>query len=1189
MDHSRPRRKAAVNKNYLDVAEEDEPKRKKGKKQRIPHNWQPPPREEDYFSHKLDLAGATVDMATLTLRLGALTIHKGDYIYMVSEPPGEPYYIGRVLGFSPRDDVKATLDAAAAHVFQVQWFYRPRDINKSSLELRLLFASMHSDTCPVTSYRGKVSVRHKLEFKEAQLEQYVATPNCFYFDKLFDRYMLKFYDIIKTSQLLEYIDNAANNSRHYILALIKRFEFVFMELIRTKQFLNTFATTESSHCDVCSEWCAPADSVVCGGCGFHFHMLCLDPPLLKKPSRGFSWLCAFCTKRQEIEYQNNRLVMLSNDNRLANEPDLVDFDLELPERKKALTLPKYEQMAIDFLQRDASDTVDARRLKEEWPMRYLGIHTKLEDALDMEDRLPYPRASTSLGPKFQVTNVPEYIDHPIVYYDLDSEPKKGKKKKVTDDVAEKLPIPEEYAHLHPRDFPHWLQLRPKGYVQRGDDSCLVWRPLEHDKKDNFATLDKYIADCAPQAEKLGLHPNSPNFVDAILRAYMENPETALDAVSKLTLKTLKEPEFSREEVKRFENGVKKYGSELYPTFREVKTQPCAMIVRFYYLWKKTDRGRQIWGNYPGRKKKAKSKQTKSTDLADSDDDSAYENDKIEKKGKTLVCKHCRTNELVQWFKGSNDEDDGVPALCFRCARLWRRYAVEWEEPLVVEHKKRGVGRKKLEYELIEDSELILQRTQNGAQEEREEKKEREKDKKEREKEKKDKDKEKEKDKGKDKEKGKDKDKSASPEKKAPVRVSRRREEKEKEKERKVEAKVEEKPKAEKPKPKPKPAKRKAEKVVVQVKRQKPGSAAASTVLNGNYRPDICVETVGDALQQRDMSELEPFVSDTKRSTCQVCLEALEEDVLTCLCGFGLHPLCGGIVVGRNRPRLWICDFCLNLDKVHFLTNDECALCLQGGARFPILESGRWCHLVCALFAFCDVSFRNLSAPAFVAKSVVALTNTKATIAVESTSRVAADRCHLCAKKGAVLACKACSKRVHVKCAQTHSFRVGFVVAPVKAAKANTTAFVEGESGKLQPAVCCPEHDCKIFDLRKLGSRSANGEQKTLVQMFIEDIARSTNPKMTGLQMRAHNYMHLNATKEERPFKAETCDNCKVTFSPKWWRNGGTWCHTCHQTKARTGEWPVYANEAEEMEVELHAPLELRHGLRSSLDFVGNVY
>lgn len=883
MSHTRPKRKATANKNYVDTASESlfdllaassrgssAPKnlvngktnsaatnqkspRKKGLAANsrpelengqgtplevarragntvgnlahiVPYNWQPPVAPQDEFSHKLDLADATVNTVLQVLTcprhvplsghfqreevelkelqnlivknlglapepLGSrrkqprtgFQIKKGDYIYMVSEPPGEPYYIGRVKGFKRKDEnhEERETESAANYVFQIQWFYRPRDILKHTLDSRLLFASMHSDSCPLSSFRGLLTVLHKLDVEtyfqppkmpqnpwSNAVEYYSSFPNCFYFDKLYDRYILKFYDVVKTSTLLPYIDNAANCSKNYILALNKRFEFVSMESARTKVFLNNFASTTSTHCDVCADWCGLNDSVTCAGCEKHFHMLCLDPPLMKKPSRGFSWSCALCTKKHELEHQSKKMLMLSHDNRSTNEEELSSslIDPVLPpvtaaDHPKKLAenfLPKYEQMAIEYLNKDALVSALERRLREEWNIRYLGLHARLEEAVDPFDRSYYPRVSTSLGQRYQVSNIPECNGHPIVYYDPDksaaeknkkksSGNKKPAKKKVEADTVKELPIPKDYQGINPKDFPSWLQPRPKGYIERGVDdgageTCtLMWKPLDSDLEDNFAKLDEFVASQDPVAAKLGMHPNSPNFADAVVKAYIScNGDTskAADIVSRLTRASLKEPTFSKEEVKRFEAGVKKHGSELYPVSKEVRTQPTSMTVRFYYIWKKTPRGQLIWGNYPGRKKKLnKDTEMKITptvdDYADSDDDSAYENEKIIIKKKPFQCKHCKSYESQKWFKitgfdgtttieDASEVDDVDPAcviaLCFRCAKIWRRYAVYWEDPLEVDKKNaRGVGgyKRKVESELVTDAEKIILHAQNA--------------------------------------------------------------------------------------------------------------------------------------------------------------------------------------------------------------------------------------------------------------------------------------------------------------------------------------------------------------------------------------------------------------------------------------------------------------------------------------------
>lgn len=786
---------------------------------KLPINWVPPVKANERFSHRLNLKDAFVDMEMQTLtcpnqphidyvasdsvedrelqRLiciqtgqkntpgsnsgrksrAPFQLLKGDYIYMVSEPPGEPYYIGRLMGFHLKgkvDETRGPVDINANYEFLIQWFYRPRDISKNTTDLRLLYASMHSDTCPVSSFRGLLTVKHKLEVEKfyvpklhgnagesmSAVEYYTSLPNCFYFDKLFDRYMIKFYDIIKTSTLLDYLENETNNNKNYILALNKRYEYVFMEAARTKVFLNNFTSTMSTHCNICAEWCPAAESVTCSECNKHFHMLCLDPPLLKKPSRGFSWSCAICSKKHELEQLRKKILMLSHDNKTTNQDELstgeslhpLDGSEMLSQRNGDDILPKYELCAIDYLNNDAETSVSERRLQEEWNIRYLGLHCRLEDAVDPDDRSPYPRASTSLGTKYQAINIPECVDHPIVYFDIEKDglergkSKKGPggrktaKRKSDAKMGRHLSIPPEFEDVPPSQYPSWLQARPKGYVERGEDdgegdTCtLLWKSPERDLEDNFARHDAFVAACAPYAKKLDLHPNSPNFVDAIVKIYMEadgNTEKGVAAVKKLTRKSLKEPTLTKDEIKRFEAGVRKHGSEIFPISKEVKTQPCSALVRYYYIWKKTKAGQAIWGNFPGRKKK-KNKESEMKIIkpgetcADSDDDSSYENDKIIDQKTLFKCKHCHLFVSEEWFKitgfdGASKHDtllddipmvdsDAVSALCFRCAKLWRRYAVYWEDPLEVERKStRGLGgyKRKVEAELIADSEQTL--------------------------------------------------------------------------------------------------------------------------------------------------------------------------------------------------------------------------------------------------------------------------------------------------------------------------------------------------------------------------------------------------------------------------------------------------------------------------------------------------
>lgn len=158
----------------------------------------------------------------------------------------------------------------------------------------------------------------------------------------------------------------------------------------------------------------------------------------------------------------------------------------------------------------------------------------------------------------------------------------------------------------------------------------------------------------------------------------------------------------------------RYGSELHLVTKHVKTRKEADIVRYYYQWKKTPKGREIWGNFDGRKEKKEAKTKKPVaklvdDVADEEDDSAFDVEKAGQRKRGFECKFCGTRKSRQWrrapgvapgtlistekpgsHKKKQEEKWLVSALCRKCAELWRRYAIQWEDPEEVA-KKMGQG------------------------------------------------------------------------------------------------------------------------------------------------------------------------------------------------------------------------------------------------------------------------------------------------------------------------------------------------------------------------------------------------------------------------------------------------------------------------------------------------------------------
>ncbi|KAH8157728.1 hypothetical protein CIB48_g10515 [Xylaria polymorpha] len=628
-------------------------------------------------------------------------LEANDHVYLVCEPPGEPYYLGRIMEFlHVRNDSKKPVDA-----LKINWYYRPKDIGKRVNDTRLVFATMHSDISPLTSLRGKCQIRHKAEIED--MDAYRKTPDCFWYEKLYDRYIQKHYDVIPCFQIVNVPEKVKK-------VLDERWKYILVEQGRGKEF-----TSAVKLCKRCSGYCASNDSVDCAVCQQTYHMNCVRPPLLKKPSRGFAWACAACSRAQERKLE------------ARHTPSLLDPHLEGDEEE----LWDEEEEAIDTNRTSPTDGIDdshqpatAEQIYQAslWPYRYLGQHCKPEDALDYDDRI-YPRAGSRLGPKHQAT-VLSWPGRPVKLVKPIETKKTGKKdgKSSKDALAA---VEAEKLRLYREKRP-WIQDEPAGYVPRGEDfdnddpnntAQLLWKPCDDTVAVPFAGFPKskstndvispesrinnYIRSAkAKIVPVLGLPKESTNFLDVAVNTLFKHDyktDGALRALDRTEKSAFKEPELSASENKKFEEGVTKYGSELYLVTKHVKTVKHSRIVRFYYAWKKSDRGKQIWGNFSGRKGKKEAKKAEADasklqdDVADDHDDSAFDTDKALERKRSFMCKFCSTKSSRQWRRAPNSastvlsEGGGkgahkekiqyLVALCRRCAELWRRYAIQWED------------------------------------------------------------------------------------------------------------------------------------------------------------------------------------------------------------------------------------------------------------------------------------------------------------------------------------------------------------------------------------------------------------------------------------------------------------------------------------------------------------------------------
>ncbi|EXV04296.1 PHD zinc finger-containing protein [Metarhizium robertsii] len=640
-------------------------------------------------------------------------LEPNDHVYLVCEPPGEPYYLGRIMEFL---HVHAKGESKRVDSVRINWFYRPKDIGRKNTDTRLLFATMHSDISPLTALRGKCQIRHRVDIDN--LETYRRTPDCFWYEKLYDRYIQKNYDLIPTSTIVNVPDKVKK-------VLDERWKFVLVEQGRGKEL-----TSAVKLCKRCSGYCASNDSVDCAVCQNTYHMNCVKPPLLKKPSRGFAWSCAACSRAQERKLEARNTPNGTDANGDIDDDDaLDDDDDDMPGIITDRTTPADNE---EHHHATAEQIYQASL----WPWRYLGMHCKPEDALDYDDRI-HPRASTRIGPRHQA-NVGVWPGRPVEYV----KPLETRKGRGAPKLSKEAQIAQEAEKALRTKRPKWVQDEPPGYQVRGEDldendpaatSTRLWMPPPSDTVSDDDIVG-YMTKAQGMAKRLNIPERSTNLQDVALETLFRHdydPAAALKTLPDIKRDSFKEPTLTPAENRKFEEGVAKYGSELHLVMKHVKTMTPGAVVRWYYTWKKTERGRQIWGSYSGRKGKklAKKEETAASkaadDVADADDDSAFDTEKALVQKRSFICLFCESQDCRQWRRApasqgplsenggrATSKDKGnqsVVALCRRCAELWRRYAVRYEPPedLIKKAGQSGakIWKKKQEEELLKEIQI----------------------------------------------------------------------------------------------------------------------------------------------------------------------------------------------------------------------------------------------------------------------------------------------------------------------------------------------------------------------------------------------------------------------------------------------------------------------------------------------------
>jgi hypothetical protein len=454
-------------------------------------------------------------------------------------------------------------------------------------------------------------------------------------------------------------------------------------------------------------------------------MNCVRPPLLKKPSRGFAWACGPCSRAQERKLEARNTPNLAD----PDDEELMDEDEDEAHLAEGMDTSRTspEPTAGDNFSVHPG-TAEQIHQASLWPFRYLGVHCKVEDALDYDDRI-YPRASSRLGPRHQA-NVTIWHGRPVELVkpaDVKRKYMRGGNHKKDAKLSKETLAALEADKIAKEKRPKWVMDEPAGYIARGEDhdnddprntAQLLFRPEEppFDVTSgidpatwiiNAEAYEKSIKSSEGPARKIGVESYSVNYLDKAINLYFRthwDSDVATKELLKIEKKDLKEPILTPAELKKFEDGVAKFGSELHSVKKHVKSVSAANIVRFYYAWKKSDRGKQVWGNYTGRKGKKEAKKAEANsgklqdDVADDYDDSAFDNDKAMEKKRGFQCKFCSSRSSRQWRRapgtaagttlsadpsnkstGKDKAPQLMVALCLPCAVVWRKYAVQWEE------------------------------------------------------------------------------------------------------------------------------------------------------------------------------------------------------------------------------------------------------------------------------------------------------------------------------------------------------------------------------------------------------------------------------------------------------------------------------------------------------------------------------
>ncbi|KZS94685.1 hypothetical protein SISNIDRAFT_452773 [Sistotremastrum niveocremeum HHB9708] len=526
-----------------------------------------------------------------------------DHVYLgnhYSARDGLPYQIARIMEFLPPEGASnIRMKGKGKEIYsrvRINQYNRPGDVYERHWpDSRLLYASFMTDVVPLNFIRGKCYVRHKDMISD--LTAWRKKPDRFYFSKVFEGYMKREFEVLPVRD----IHNLPKYIKHI---LASRYDLIVTEKETIPEWTDNLRL-----CEYCGEWAPSLKSVQCASCNGHFHMACVKPPLLAKPSRGYGWTCAPCTLQREEETEENGITKTT---------------------RSALARPKPRPRKEKYTGANGVPLEDEPlRYYKMWPYRYFGAYLDAEDALEEEDFI-YCRAPVRVGQKYQAV------------------------------------VGEMGTERRPADLP---ERGGEGTVEVLSTVCHMTpdqiEEVEGRRKTLRPTTDRTVDWLSELITRCSIaHANGQPFNTVT----MKNPLRQRKWAKSETRYT--DREWDDWEKQAFEDGTATYNAELYRLREEyLPNRPMPDIVRYFTLYKNAKLKEENKIHAASSTTVRRSFIPERPRVLNDDEESVI---RVEPNSiRPGPCGSCKTSTSAVWYKAPRNL--AYPALCSFCGIAYRKY------------------------------------------------------------------------------------------------------------------------------------------------------------------------------------------------------------------------------------------------------------------------------------------------------------------------------------------------------------------------------------------------------------------------------------------------------------------------------------------------------------------------------------